>query len=72
MDQSTAVWYMEYVISSLTYLYLRVLLEPLLQSPLRLLGYFVVLPVYITVVLLVIGNLEDSEQEVDKQTTDVA
>jgi len=63
---------MEYVISSLTYLYLRVLLEPLLQSPLRLLGYFVVLPVYITVVLLVIGNLEDSEQEVDKQTTDVA
>jgi len=72
MDQSTAVWYMEYVISSLTYLYLGVLLEPLLQSPLRLLGYFVVLPVYITVVLLVIGNLEDSEQEVDKQTTDVA
>lgn len=71
MNQDTVVWYIEYFIGSLTYLYLGLTVLNFLDGAIWNLVYILLLPIYMIVLLSIIGNIQSSTQDLENMTEEV-
>jgi ABC-type multidrug transport system permease subunit len=71
MNQKTLVWYTEYFIGSITYLYIGLIVLNRLEGAIWNFLYILLLPVYMIALLSIIGNLESSTQDIEPMDEEV-